>query len=211
MSSFTCFILCLVWKYPLGRWCVAYDLSYYTLLNPIWIDNMGYIIGRRGYSQNACVHDDVIKWKHFPRYWPFVRRIHRSPVNSPHKAQWRGALMFSLIYARINGWVNNREAGDLRRHQAHCDVIVMSSCCSCTICDYLFSSNALEILQSCSKPSVKRAETKLSVFCQTATLIYASWAIFYIASLKGLMDRVGQILLRGSWFNCELDSKALCS
>ena len=25
-------------------------------------------------------HDDVIKWKHFPRYWPFVRGIHRSPV-----------------------------------------------------------------------------------------------------------------------------------
>ena len=70
-------------------------------------------------------HDDVIKWKHFPRYWSFVRRIHRSPVNSPHKDQWRGALMFSLICARINGWVNNREAGDLRRHQAHCDVIVM--------------------------------------------------------------------------------------
>ena len=30
-------------------------------------------------------HDDVIKWKHFPRYWPFVGGIHRSPVNSPHK------------------------------------------------------------------------------------------------------------------------------
>ena len=72
-----------------------------------------------------CDHDDVIKWKHFPRYWPFVRRIHRSPVNSPHKGQWRGALMFSLICTRINDWVNNREAGDLRRHQAHCDVIVM--------------------------------------------------------------------------------------
>ena len=42
-------------------------------------------------------HDDVIKWKHFPRDWPFVRGIHRSPVNSPHKGQWRGALMFSLI------------------------------------------------------------------------------------------------------------------
>ena len=25
-------------------------------------------------------HDDVIKWKHFPRYWPFVRGIHRWPV-----------------------------------------------------------------------------------------------------------------------------------
>ena len=42
-------------------------------------------------------HDDVIKWKHFPHYWPFVRGIHWSPVNSPHKDQWRGALMFSLI------------------------------------------------------------------------------------------------------------------
>ena len=42
-------------------------------------------------------HDDVIKWQHFPRYWPFVRWIHRSPVNSLHKAQSRGALMFSLI------------------------------------------------------------------------------------------------------------------
>ena len=42
-------------------------------------------------------HDDVIKWKHFLRYWPFVRIIHRSPVNSPHKGHWRGALMFSLI------------------------------------------------------------------------------------------------------------------
>ena len=70
-------------------------------------------------------HDDVIKWKHFPRYWPFVRGIHRSPVNSLHKGQWRGVLMFSLICVWINGWVNNREAGDLRRHRAHYDVIVM--------------------------------------------------------------------------------------
>ena len=70
-------------------------------------------------------HDDVIKWKHFPRYWPFVRGIHRSPVNSPHKGQWRGALMFSLICVWINGSVNNREAGDLRCYGAHYDVIVM--------------------------------------------------------------------------------------
>ena len=71
-------------------------------------------------------HDDVIKWRHFPRNWPFVRGIHRSPVNSSHKGQWRGALMLSLICARINGRVNNGEAGDLRRYRAHCDVIVMS-------------------------------------------------------------------------------------
>ena len=71
-------------------------------------------------------HDDVIKWKHFPRYWPFVREIHRWPVNFPHKGQWRGALMFTLICARMNGWVNNREAGDLRRYGVHYDVIVIA-------------------------------------------------------------------------------------
>ena len=71
------------------------------------------------------IHDDVIKWKHFPRYWPFVRGIHRSTVNSQHKGQWRGALMFSLTCTRIKGWVNNDEAGDLRRHRAHYDVTVM--------------------------------------------------------------------------------------
>ena len=68
-----------------------------------------------------------VKWKHFPRYWPFVWGIHRSPVNSPHKGQWRGALMFSLICAWIHSWVNNREAGDWRRHRAHYDVTVMTT------------------------------------------------------------------------------------
>ena len=45
--------------------------------------------------------------------------------NSPHKAQWRGALLFSLIWAWINDWVNNREAGDLRRYRTHYDVTMM--------------------------------------------------------------------------------------
>ena len=70
-------------------------------------------------------NDDIMKWKHFPLYWAIVRGIHRSPVNSPHKGQWCGALMFSLICAWINSWVNNREAGDLRRHCTHYDVTVM--------------------------------------------------------------------------------------
>ena len=71
------------------------------------------------------IHDDVIKWKHFPRYWTFVRGIHRWPVNSPHKGQWRGALMFALICAWINASVNNREACDLRRYRVHYDVTAM--------------------------------------------------------------------------------------
>ena len=77
--------------------------------------------------ENYSVHDDVIKWKHFPRYWPFVWWIHRSPVNFPHRGQWRGASMYSLICVWINGWINNRDAGDLRRYRAHYDVIVMRS------------------------------------------------------------------------------------
>ena len=68
-------------------------------------------------------------WRHqmeaFSALLAFVRGIHRSPVNSPHKEQWCGALMFSLICTWINSWVNNREAGDVRRHRVHYDVIVM--------------------------------------------------------------------------------------
>ena len=71
-------------------------------------------------------HDDSIICKHFPRYWPFVQGIHWSPVNSSHKGQWRGALMFSLICAWTNSWVNNRDAGDLRCHHAHYNVTVMT-------------------------------------------------------------------------------------
>ena len=82
--------------------------------------------GPSQYKDVVLPHDDVIKWKHFPRNWPFVRGIYLSPVNSPHKGQWRGALVFPLICVWINGWVNNREAGDLRRNRAHYDVTVMS-------------------------------------------------------------------------------------
>ena len=78
----------------------------------------------RALSNNQC-HNDVIKWKNFPRYWPFVRESNRSPVNSPHISQWRRALMLSLICTWINGWVNNCEAGDLRRHCTHYDIFVM--------------------------------------------------------------------------------------
>ena len=71
------------------------------------------------------IHDVVFKWNHFPRYWPFVRGIHWSPVDSPHKDQWLGALVLSLICAWTNGWAKNRDAGDLRRHRYHYDVTVI--------------------------------------------------------------------------------------
>ena len=45
--------------------------------------------------------------------------------NSPHKGQWRGALIYSLICVWINGCVNNRGAGDFRRYCAHYDISIM--------------------------------------------------------------------------------------
>ena len=86
-----------------------------------------YLHPKTGQTDRIIVHDDVIKWKHFPRNWPFVRGIHLSPVNSPHKGQWRGALMFSLICAlnkRLSkqswGWWFETPSGLLWRH---CNVI----------------------------------------------------------------------------------------
>ena len=43
-------------------------------------------------------HGDVIKWNHFPPYWPFVRGIDRSSVDSFHKGQWRGAWMLWYVH-----------------------------------------------------------------------------------------------------------------
>ena len=57
---------------------------------------------------------------------PLWGENHRLPVDSPHKGQWRGSML-SLICAWINGWANNRDAGDLRRHRTHYDVTVMIS------------------------------------------------------------------------------------
>ena len=54
------------------------------------VENIFNITDKSDPWQNVFVlpaHDDVIKWKHFLRYWPFVLGVHRSPVNSPHKGQ----------------------------------------------------------------------------------------------------------------------------
>ena len=78
------------------------------------------------------MNDDVIEWKHFPCHWPFVRGIHRSPMDYPYKRQWGGALIFSLICALTNAWAHSRDADDLRRHRAHFDVNAMW--CQCYFC-----------------------------------------------------------------------------
>ena len=76
---------------------------------------------------NRQPHDDVIRWKHFPRYWPLVREFHRSPMNSPYKGQLRGTLLFSFnlrLNKRLNkqswGWWFETPSPPLWRHRNAC-------------------------------------------------------------------------------------------
>ena len=107
----------------------SYHDATFVVNQQCWHHDNSRVSAQESHTTDENPHDDVIKCKHLRRYWSFVRGIHRSPVNSPQKGQWRGALMFSLISACR---VNNREAGDLRQHRAHYDVTVMQlwfRCC----------------------------------------------------------------------------------
>ena len=70
-------------------------------------------------------HDDVIKWKHFPRSWPFVKGIHWSPVVPLTNDNRFGALIWSLLLDWTNRWINSRVTGDSR----HLDTNVTSQWC----------------------------------------------------------------------------------
>ena len=159
----------------LNQWCSGFP-THICGTRPQWIKESLHL----SLKWLSIQHDDVIKWKHFPRYWPFVRRIHRSPVNSPHKGQWRGALMFSLICTRINGWVNNGEAGDLRRYRAHYDVTVTEDVKSPQCLQRSFSfKNILirnHILKNVDKPSMTNHLSRCSL--DTNTKLYNVIFIF---------------------------------
>ena len=108
-----------------GRWRPS--CSGRNVLNKLWSEWI-----HQHHTAHFCTctpapcHYDVIKWKHFPRYWPFVRGIQWSPANSPHKDQWRGTLMFFFICAWTNGWINHGDAGDLRRSLwRHCTLFAL--------------------------------------------------------------------------------------
>ena len=123
------------------------------------------------------VHDDVIKWKHFPRWWPFVGGIHRSSANSPHKGQWRGAFLFTLICAWTNSWVNNRDTGDLNRHRAHYDVTVIN-------CFYPYFLCLLQQLVRANNEETSKLRTY-------QTIVWQRW--FY-------MCKQNVLLINQGWF-----------
>ena len=107
----------------------------------------------------------VIKWKYFLSYWPFVRGIHSSPVDSPHKGQWRRVLMFSLMPAWTNSYANNRDAGDLRYHHAHYDVTVMWTVSSVTLQSWpSVQQGKSEGFDSCDRPSNLKLDSNRQFF-----------------------------------------------
>ena len=102
------------------RWVVMYPIGWLTA-------------GSIGYSgakhQYFAQYFHISWWRHQMEIFSASLALcaGKSPIpgNSLHKGQWHWALMFSLICAWINDWINNREAGDLRRHRGHYDVNVM--------------------------------------------------------------------------------------
>ena len=127
-----------LWSTPIKAWAKQ---SFRECVRPHTYINTP---GQHGFSR-ANQHSSL--WRHqmatFPRYWSFVKWIHWSPVDSPHKSQGHGALMFPLICAWTNAWTNYPDAGDLRRHQAHYDVTLMSTkysmammCCAIHLCTF---------------------------------------------------------------------------
>ena len=106
-----------------GIWCLKYN--YYFSF--IFVKHQYYSWELSVFIKYILGNHDVIKWKHFPRCWPFAMELHRWPMDFPHKGQWRGALMFSLICAWTYYWTNNRNAGDW----AHYDTTVK---CAHSLC-----------------------------------------------------------------------------
>ena len=112
------------------------------------------------------------------------------PVNSPHKGQWRGALVFSLICARKNGWVNNRETGDLRRHRDHYDVTVMSRYCVC-MCTLMLPSLRHLQLQTLSTESISSTpwfpfQRSYCPACRTTLIATRLWVVMICPIIKCL-------------------------
>ena len=108
-------LISVVWN-PAKNWCIKMSMAILMVAHHFWL-----IWDMWLKLFNGCfvgIHDDVIKWKHFLHYRPFVQEINWSPVNSPHKGQWRGALMFPWICAWMRLVI-------LRCHCTHCEVIIM--------------------------------------------------------------------------------------
>ena len=118
-----------------SAWLISYIIIYITEPVLVYISS-GYSrhtlcknFIAHGLKRIICwvimVHAIVINWKYIPCYWPFMRGIHQSLADSPHKGQRHRVLMFSLTSAWACCIANNRGAREFRRHRAYYDVTVM--------------------------------------------------------------------------------------
>ena len=117
------------WTYwSLGRH-VRLEAGDYIIIIILWVSK------RRDFYSNC--HDDVIKWKHFSRYWPFVMGIQWLPVDSSHKGP--GVRSFDVFFdLRLNKQLSKQ----LRRWHSR------SLWYHCNVCDVmaLYGSHMMMIL-----------------------------------------------------------------
>ena len=134
--------------------------------------------------------------------------------NSPHKGQWRGALMFSLICAWITACANNREAGDLRRHRAHYDVTVMNvvdrnwaKCCVGSLEDLKVNIATANYLNHISISHSICTGSCCTLFCRGHKFLWIHAvhlpAFFRVVSLPSGHSRAIVRLHRRQWSNFE--------
>ena len=94
--------------------------------------------------------------------------------------------MFSLISARINGWVNNRDAGDLRRIRPHYVVTVMQIQLPFSeMNDEIWGSfpqHGLSSILACVIPCPVKCRMKLLIHSQTSTAAPLTFGNRYVIS-----------------------------
>ena len=168
-------------------------------------------------------HDDVIKWKHFPRYWPFVRGIHRSPRNSPHKGQCRGALTFCVICAWIKGWFEtpSRPLWRLRNEDSfwnwglfiHFDIYLKTSgsdfltlCCRCWFQNEQSKSEGFD---SCDRPSnLAQIWSESSIFQPVWPRKITGHLFYTTSSFVYHFKSIGEFKLKLQSGNAQFGSKS---
>ena len=150
----------------------------------------------------------------FPRYWPFVRGIHWSPVDSPHKGQGREAFMLSLICAWTNGWANNQDAGDYRRLRAimtstnFSEIWIRIRSFSFKKIDFKISSARMADTKPLPEPVFTNHQKGLVAFIIRKFKIFSLDMIVKIANFRlkphipqGPMSRLNSLRIYQSWLH----------
>ena len=115
-------------------------------------------------------HDDVMKWKRFPRYWPFVMGIHRSPVDSPFKGSVTAVLMF-FFDVRLNKLLNEQSnCWWVETPRRSFDAIVMA---------------VTEVLYAIKAPTVIWYMCVFILFTCANLLCYGYYAVLILFCVKG--------------------------